>query len=414
MPVQLLSGWPDMQNTTPLASLLARLGLTQGQLFRGVGLSRSVASRIVCHDEWPRRAEIRNREAIAAWLHTQGASEQDVAFLKRVGPDRANDPTPVSPEEADFNNEGAEMLLDPQTLSQRARELYGLRRNPFEPDLEGADDVFLTVNLRERLLDMESAVLNRRFVAIFGESGSGKTTLRLLLQSRIADKAVVVRPLTTIGMAENDRKGQTLRIDDIYHAIVDSIDPTEPIKRKREARARQIGAMVSEVGKPVCIVIEEAHRMPLVTLQSLKSLRENDNDFEPSLGVLLIGHQELDTLLSKNQVREVGQRALRCEMPPLTRAELHAYMAHRFSRVGADLDKVFEPAAIDAIAAHLMSEQVKRVGGVESKVKVNQAYPLHVGNTAVSLMNFAAGLSVPKICMQTAHEKWPQIGKKGV
>lgn len=304
------------------------------------------------------------------------------------------------------------MLLDPQTLSQRARERYGLRRNPFEPDLEGPDDVFLTVNLRERLLDMESAVLNRRFVAIYGESGSGKTTLRLLLQSRIADQAIVVRPLTTIGMAENDRKGQTLRIDDIYHAIMDSIDPTEPVKRKREARARQIGAMVAEVGKPVCVVIEEAHRMPLVTLQSLKGLRENDNGFGPSLGVLLIGHQELDTLLSKPQVREVGQRALRCEMPPLSRAELREYMAHRFARAGAELTKVFEPAAIDALAARLMCEQVKRTGGVEKKVQSNQAYPLHVGNTAVSVMNFAASLGAPSICAQTVAE-WNPAGRKG-
>lgn len=401
-----------MAATTALHALLTRLGLTQGELFRAVGLSRSVTSRIVCRDEWPKRGERQAREAIAAWLIEKGATPRDVAFLKKVGPDRANDPTPVSPAVADINDEGDEMLLDPQTLSQRARERYGLRRNPFEPDLEGPDDVFLTVNLRERLLDMESAMLNRRFVAIFGESGSGKTTLRLLLQSRIADQAIVVRPLTTIGMAENDRKGQTLRIDDIYHAIVASIDPTEPVKRKREARARQIGAMVAEVGKPVCIVIEEAHRMPLVTLQSLKGLRENDNGFGPSLGVLLIGHQELDTLLSKPQVREVGQRALRCEMPPLGRSELRDYMTHRFMRAGADLTKVFEPAAIDALAVRLMREQVKRGGGVEKKVLTNQAYPLHVGNTAVAVMNFAASLGAPTICAQTVAE-WNPAGRKG-
>jgi type II secretory pathway predicted ATPase ExeA len=81
---------------------------------------------------------------------------------------------------------------------------------------------------------MESAVLNRRFVAIYGESGSGKTTLRLLLQSRIADQAIVVRPLTTIGMADNDRKGQTLRIDDIYHAISGQHRPD----RAHQAQAR--------------------------------------------------------------------------------------------------------------------------------------------------------------------------------
>jgi len=401
-----------MTSTTPLAALLARLGLTQSALYRGAGLSRTVASRIVRHDEWPRRTERRDRQAIAAWLQAQGAPEQDVALLKRVGPDRANDPAPVSPAVLAIDDEGAEMLLDPQTLSQRARERYGLRRNPFEPDLEGPDDVFLTVNLRERLLDMESAVLNRRFVAIYGESGSGKTTLRLLLQSRIADKAIVVRLLTTTGMADNDRKGQALRIDDIYRAIVASIDPTEPIKRQREDRARQIAAMVAEVGKPVCIVIEEAHRMPLVTLQSLKGLRETDNGFGPSLGVLLIGHQELDTLLAKPQVREVGQRALRCEMPPLSRTELRDYMTHRFVRAGAELAKVFEPAAIDALSVRLMREQVKRVGGMEKKVQSSQAYPLNVGNTAVSVMNFAASLGAPTICAQTVAE-WNPAQRKG-
>ncbi len=389
-----------------LKTVLRLAGLRQSDLARELCLSKTAMNLLCSRDQWPKTRERAVLETqVLAWLESRGVYRPDVF---EVEPDHCNDPAPSSHEAA--THEGDEMLLDPQPLSQRARERFGLRRNPFDPDLEGPDDVFLTASLRERLLDMESAVLNRRFIAIYGESGSGKTTLRRLLLSRVADQAVIVRPLTTIGMAENDRKGQTLRIDDIYHAIINSIDPTERLQRKREARARQIGSLMAEVGKPVCLVIEEAHRMPTVTLQSLKGLREIDEGFGPALGVLLVGHQELDTRLSK--VREVGQRAQRCEMPPLNRSELREYMAHRFARVGCELSKVFEPAAVDALAGRLTREQIVRTGGADKKMKVNLAYPLHVGNMAVSIMNLAASLGSPTVCEQTVAE-WNQTGRKG-
>ncbi|ATE60144.1 ExeA family protein [Thauera sinica] len=374
--------------------------LRQSDLARHLGVSDAAVAQILNHDIWPRtRTRLDLETAILAWLDARGLGVPGVFEME---PDRANDPAPDSPTSSK-THEGATMLLDPQPLSQRARERFGLRRNPFHVDLDGPDDVYLTPHMRERLIDMESAVLNRRFIAIYGESGSGKTELRKLLLDRVEGRAIVINPRATIGMTETDRKGHTLRIDDIYHAIAMALDPSEPLKRNREDRAAQLRDMLMEAAAPVCLVIEEAHRTPTVTLQSLKSLRESNNGWGAALGVLLIGQQELHTRLSKPSLREVGQRAERCELQPLGKY-MAEYMAHRFARAGGELSKVWEPGAVAALEQRLVSRQTVRQGGVEREVTTSLAYPLMTGNCAVSVMNFAASLGAAQVSADIVQE----------
>lgn len=385
-----------------LKTLLQLAKLRQAELARHLEVSTATVAQLLNHGQWPKhRSRLDLETAILAWMDAHGV-DGAVRDVFEMEPDRTNDPAPDS-HEAQVNNEGEDMLLDPQPLSQRARERFGLRRNPFEHELEGPDDVFLTPHMRERLLDMESAVLNKRFIAIYGESGSGKSTLRLLLQSRVEGRAHIINPLTSVGMAESDKKGITLRIDDIYRAIADSIDPSAPLKRSREARARQIRDMLMGASAPCCLVVEEAHRMPTVTLQSLKSLRETNNGWGATLGVLLVGHQELDARLSRPQLREVGQRAERCAMQPLGK-HLPEYLAHRFARVGADVTNVFDADAVGGIHQRMTTRQVVRQAGVEREIPISTAYPLAVGNTVVSILNFAASLGAPRVTAEIVRE----------
>ena len=396
-----------------LKSVLREARVSQSELARHLQVSPATVAQIVNHNLWPRSRSRPDLETgVLAWLAAQGITAPQGVF-EEVGRDRANDPAPDShvASNAIGNHEGEAMLLEPQQLSQRARSRFNLRSNPFSVELTSYDDIYLTTHMRERMMDMESAVLSRRFVAIYGESGSGKTTLRLELQRRIEGQAIIVNPRTTIGMAETDRKGQTLRIDDIYQAIMLVLDPHTPLARSREVRARQVLDALLGASQPVCLVIEEAHRMPLVTLKSLKSLREANDSLVPALGVLLVGQQELIDRLNHHMVREIGQRAERCEVRVLGR-QMGDYMAHRFARVGVDIATVFDADAIEALAQHkyLTRNQMMIINGVERETAVSIAHPLRVSNAAVSLMNFAASLGAPRVTAEAVRE-WVHDGR---
>ncbi len=387
-----------------LKEVLAGARVRQSALALALGLSDAAISLLVNHGAWPKsldRADLEGR--ISDFLIARGAGLEAVATaFEEVVPDRANDPAPVSNE--GVHNEGVEMLIRKQKLSQEAKEHFRLKRDPFDMEVECQEDVFLTPRLRERLDDMESAILRARFIAVAGESGSGKTTLRELIEERLQGQNVKIIKIYTGGMEESASDGRKLRTSHIEEAIIYAIDPLSKPKRSPQLRGKQVRSLLIEYGGPVALVFEEAHRLPLSTFRHLKGLREdNKNGMKIILGVLLIGQTELAQRLSESNpaIREVVQRCELLTLEPLGK-NLAAYIAHRFSRAGIiQADQVFEPAAIDAISRKLTltEERSVRSGGTTSITKntTSLVYPLAVGNVAIAAMNLAAHMGAPKV-----------------
>lgn len=295
------------------------------------------------------------------------------------------------------------MLLRKQSLSQHAKAHFKLSRDPFAQEVTEQDDVFLTPQLRERLTDMESAVLNGRFIAVAAESGSGKTTLRELLEERLKNRSVKIIKPYVLGMEDNDKAGKTLRVAHIEEAIIRTLDPTAQIKRSSEARGHQVHELLKAAGCPCAIVIEEAHSLPIPTLKHFKRLRELKDGLKPLLGILLIGQQELEDKLgiNKKEVREVMQRCELVRLEPLGK-HLDDYITHRFARTGIVLvSQIFDATAITAISEALKdsTSQTVRQGNQTyvQTTEISLLYPLAVGNLAVAAMNMAADLGMPKV-----------------
>lgn len=383
-----------------LKQILDRAGIRISEAARAADLPRSVLSKILNNDDWPKklpRAQI--EAAMQGFLQERGLD--GAGCFEVVAPDRSNGPAPVSNEvEA---NEGVNMILRKQRLSANAKAHFGLKRDPFAEDPAIADDVFLTQNMREIYADMESAALNGRFIAVCGESGAGKSTLRELLESNLkAHNVKIIKPYI-LGMEDNDAKGKTLRVAHIEEAIIRTLDPSGRIKRSSEARGKQVHDLLKEAGCPCVLIIEEAHCLPIPTLKHFKRLRELKDGLRQLLGVLLIGQPELEDKLGtgKKDVREVVQR---CELTHLQHlgAHLPAYVEHRFQRASlGSAERVFEANAYPAFAQRLndVTEQQIRQGGETSTIKTTtpMLYPLVVGNLAIAAMNLAAHLGMPKI-----------------
>jgi type II secretory pathway predicted ATPase ExeA len=380
-----------------LKAVLAGLGKSQGDLGRAIGYSAAAVSQIVNHGFWPRsvpRQEVqeRIRRALREWVADEAVL--DSIFDEWPEP-RGNaaqaDPQPEAKEDD-------QMLLQHETLTHEARAHFGLPRSPFVDDINSLDDVFVSASTRRARAALLDCALNQGFMALIGESGSGKSTLREELEERIQREhrpVVVITPY--VAEAERGDRLGVYKPRQIAEAIVHTLAPGDSVRQSAQARTRQVHQLLkssASAGMNNLLIIEEAHRLPKVTVRSLKSYMELKDGLRRLLGICLIGQTELDHLLSATapDVREIVQRCERRQMLPLD-DDLPAYLAHKFGRVGVSPDQVFADGAHDAIRARLV--RVPRNGTAADAYSI--CYPLVVNNLVTRAMNAAAAVAMPRV-----------------
>lgn len=387
-----------------MQTLLTAHHITQGDLRKGAGLSRSATSRLVAHGEWPRR-DYAARQRVIDFLTSKGVDRSALETL--FTPQQKEAPVVLShaeavPEAPSTDTQEESMLLRNENLTPLARQHFGLHRSPFIDDVRTRADVFNSASgryVRAALLD---AALNHGFIAVAAESGAGKSTLLEELESRIADEGrqiIIIRPYI-LGMEENDQKGKTLKVSQIGESIIYALNPSAPLKRTLDARHRQVHELLKAsraAGYSHLLAIEEAHRMPIATLKHLKGFLELKQGLGRLMGVCLIGQPELKNRLSdKNpEVREVVQRCELVELQALDN-ELEAYLKHKFERMEIKLADVLADDACDAIRARL----IRMPRGGKPTDATSLCYPLVVNNLVTRAMNAAAANGWAKVDAQ--------------
>ena len=361
-----------------------KIGKSYATAAAEIGCSKPMLVAVVNHGRWPKKGADKLRENLKQYFETNGA---DIPDCLRNEPNAA----PAHPNES----EDKEMLLRKATLTQAAKQHFGLRRDPFNDEIQSADDVYMTPDVRYVREAMFQTACHGGFVAVVGESGAGKSTLREDLTDRILrdGKQIVVIEPYVLAMEDNDQKGKTLKAVHIAEAILEAVAPGSSPKRSPEARFAQIHRALTEsakAGNKHVLIIEEAHGLPLPTLKHLKRFFELKSGFERLLGIVLIGQTELAQKLSENNpiVREVVQRCEVVTLMPLTDGKLEGYLKHKFARAGADLAKVMDGSAIDAVAERLTVKS-RTAKGTELN---SLLYPLAVNNLVSAAMNQATEL----------------------
>ncbi|SUA36328.1 ABC-type transport system involved in cytochrome bd biosynthesis, fused ATPase and permease components [Neisseria zoodegmatis] len=360
-----------------------KLGKSYTAAAAEIGCSKTALVNAVVHGKWPKKDADRLREKLRQYFETNGA---DIPAGLR-NPETA----PAHPNESEDN----EMLLRKATLTQAAKQHFGLPRDPFNDEIREAADVFLTPDVRYVREAMFQTACHGGFVAVVGESGAGKSTLREDLQDRInrEGKQIIMIEPYVLAMEDNDIKGKTLKAAHIAAAILEAVAPGVKPYRDAEARFRQVHRALQEsarAGNKHVLIIEEAHGMPVPTLKHLKRFFELKNGFERLLGIVLIGQTELAQKLAENNphVREVVQRCELVTLLPLTDGKLKGYLKHKFERAGGDIAKVMDESAIDAIADRLTVRSRTAKGAEQHSL----LYPLAVNNLVSAAMNQAAEL----------------------
>ncbi|WP_025132170.1 ExeA family protein [Pseudomonas sp. PH1b] len=381
-----------------LKHVLQGIGRPQSALAESLKLSDATVAQLLNHGQWPRSLDSEELQGrIRVFLTECGANDADIAnAFEEVDLPCANTADPTLVKEPSWEDEP--MLLPKQTLQPATRKAFGLFRDPFD-DLQCAQDMWSSPEIRYVREYMYQTARHGGFLAVVGQSGAGKSTLRRDLVHRITengDPVIIIEPYV-LASEDNDTKGKPLKSTHIAESIMAAVAPLEKVKSSPEARFAQLHKALKEsntAGYRHCLVIEEAHSLPISTLKHLKRFLELEAGFTKLISVIIIAQTELLMKLSERNadVREVVQRCERIELQPIANERLGEFLKFRFERADKALSEVMDDSGIQAIA-----ERLSRPGKSGRDAVVSSLYPLAIGNLMTAAMNLAADLGAPMV-----------------
>ena len=272
-----------------LKSVLQAVGRKQSDLAEHLGLSQASVAQIVNHGEWPKSLDETDlQESIIRYLQAHGAADGDIdSAFEEVSEPRANAARSVSPSKtATESNQEESMLLRKQALFPATRKHFNLFRDPFADDaIQSHEDMYVSPDIRYVREAMLQTAKHGGLLAVVAESGAGKTTLMRDLEDRILRETqpiLLIKPYV-LGMEDNDQKGKTLKATHIAEAVMAAVAPLEKPKSSPEARFAQLHKALKEshaAGYRHCLVIDEAHALPIPTIKHLKRFFELELGFK--------------------------------------------------------------------------------------------------------------------------------------
>ncbi|MFL0808801.1 MAG: AAA family ATPase [Agarilytica sp.] len=180
------------------------------------------------------------------------------------------------------------------------------------------------------------------FIKIVGEVGTGKTLLCRILLSRLnADfvTAYIPNPYLT----PEELKGF------VAQEIGAEVNDNMPAHELMSAIYRRL-MQLARNHKQVVLVVDEAQAMPRETIECLRLLTNLETEKRKLLQVVILGQPELDSLLSRSDLRQLKQRIIFSErLQPFSRKGVHEYILHRLSSAGVQHRGLFSKNAMDLI-----------------------------------------------------------------
>jgi general secretion pathway protein A len=204
---------------------------------------------------------------------------------------------------------------------------FGVSKNPFSMTPDPAF-LFLTAQHREALVGLTYAILQRKgFVVLTGEAGTGKTTLLArVLQFMPASKvqsSVIMNPTLT--------SSEFLEL-----ALLDfGVTNVPSSKAQRLWALQNLLLKAREEGRVSALIIDEAHKLSWELLEEIRLLGNFEEADEKFLQIVLIGQDELDQALNREDLRQLKQRiAVRLSIAPLASPEVDQYIRYRWLKAG--------------------------------------------------------------------------------
>lgn len=271
-------------------------------------------------------------------------------------------------------------------------EHFGFTEAPFKitPHTEF---FFAGANRGETLEALMYAITSGEgMVKVTGEVGAGKTMLCRVLMERLPDT------VETIYLAV-----PSLSRDELLAVIADDLGidtqggNTTKLVRALQERLIDIHAQ----GKQVVALIDEAHAMPLETLEQIRLLSNLETSHDKLMQIVLFGQPELDQHLSLPNMRQLKERITHSfNLLPLPARDIKDYLNFRVRAAGYKGPDLFGQEALKLIAD--ASEGLTRRINIYADKTLLAAYA--GGTHTVTADHVRAAISDTQILLpQTAH-----------
>jgi general secretion pathway protein A len=214
-------------------------------------------------------------------------------------------------------------------MSQKLLALYGLKFNPFSPELP-LDAIYVPPRVENFCWRIENTQIGEGgFAMIHGEPGSGKSVCLRLLAERLARLADI-----TVGIISHPQSN----LADFYREMGDVFAvPLKPHNRWggfKVLRERWIEHLGS-TRRRACLLIDEAQEMRSAVLSELRLLASARFDSQPLLCVVLAGDARLIEKLRREELVPLGSRIrTRLGLEHASSEELAACLNHLLGIAG--------------------------------------------------------------------------------
>lgn len=217
--------------------------------------------------------------------------------------------------------------------------LYGLKWNPFLPDLP-IEALWLPPGIDNFFFRIENLVMDGGFALICGEPGLGKSKNLQLLAHRLSRLADVV-----VGVMERPQSS----LSDFYRELGElfgvNLSPANRYGGFKALRERWRSHIKSTLFRAV-LIIDEAQEMFTACLNELRLLSSTHFDSQSLLTTIICGDMRLPERFRTGALLSLGTRIrVRMVMEPYSKEVLLGYLEHCLAQAGA---------------SHLMSNQLKK------------------------------------------------------
>ena len=214
-------------------------------------------------------------------------------------------------------------------MNQKLLALYGLKWNPFSPELP-SEAIYVPAKIETFCWRIEHAQIREGgFAMIHGDPGSGKSIVLRLLAERLKKL-----PDITVGAINHPQ----CNMPDFYRELGDIFGvPLRPSNRWggfKALRERWFGHLESSRCRPV-LLIDEAQEMTTQVLSELRLLASARFDSQPLLCIVMAGDARLIEKLRREELIPLGSRIrTRLATEFASRDDLLACLEHLLAGAG--------------------------------------------------------------------------------
>ncbi|MFB3828933.1 MAG: AAA family ATPase [Bryobacteraceae bacterium] len=315
-----------------------------------IGMSAAALCRLAAYGEYPTRLnQDQVKRKLSSALSQHGVSPADIEWPRPgIRPNyglavrrelSAGVPLERYAETREITQEDIDLMQIDRSVLAR----FGLRKNPFENDVEADEDVYQSKGYQQVAQAIRDAIDERGFLAVMAPSGAGKTTIWEGIESEYGQRDDMV--ICKLFLKNREK----LSPDHLVRALLYGLaGDNAAIPRDAEDRGRMLAVALRDIygRRKAVLCIDDAHFSSASALRQLKRFYEEKVGRFRLLSIILIGlSRELRVKLSR--LPEIGNRIRVVEVP---RVPVLEYLDFKLRRVGSSLEKIFTK---DGLAAFL-------------------------------------------------------------